>query len=373
MLPLEGITVLDLTRFLPGAMATMCLVRFGAEVIKIERPGEGDPARHLDGGKIFAYTNAGKKSIAIDLKHPKGSDLFRKLAQRSDVVLENFRPGVMERLNIGYDVLSRANERLIYVALTGYDSSGPMRGAAGHDINYISISGVLDLLSPEGATSPRLPGIQLADIAGGSHQVTIGILLALLARHRTGVGQRIDVAMATSIGELLAMPLSAFGTVPDREDGGLLAGRFACYNLYRCSDNRWIAVGALEPKFWRALCMELNREDLVDQQFSSEPIQTNIKECLSGIFANRSASHWIEALGSKDCCVTLVHTFEEAYVAGQFQSYSVGLGARLSGTRPLRVSDLKPPTLGEHATEISERLQLSNECLKQLLQERVIQ
>lgn len=373
MLPLDGITVLDLTRFLPGAMATMCMVRYGAEVIKIERPGDGDPARHLDGGNIFAYTNAGKKSIAVDLKHPKGCDLFRRLADRSDVVLENFRPGVMERLGIGYDALSRTNERLIYVALTGYDSSGPMSSVAGHDINYIATSGVLDVLSPDGANAPQLPAVQLADIVGGSHQVTIGVLLALLARQRTGVGQRVDVAMATSIGELLAMPLSSAGAMPDPDREGLLTGRFACYNLYRCGDKRWVAVGALEPKFWHTLCTELRCEHFVEQQFSEEPVQTQIKEFFSNTFGSRPARHWMEQLDGKDCCVTLVRTFDEACEAGQFRSYSVGVGARLSRTTAVAVSDLRPPTLSEHSREISDRLHLSNECVKQLVRERVIE
>jgi crotonobetainyl-CoA:carnitine CoA-transferase CaiB-like acyl-CoA transferase len=370
--PLEGVTVLDLTRFLPGAVATMCLVRFGAEVIKIERPGQGDPARHLDGGAIFAYTNRGKKSVAIDLKKSKGKQLFCDLAQTADVIFENFRPGVMERLGLGYDALAKVNPLLIYASLTGYGRTGPMHDAAGHDINYVAMSGVLDLVSAAGARSPQLPGIQLADIAGGSQQVTIGVLLALYARHRTGRGQKVEVSMASAIGEILAMPLARYlsRTAASPRDG-LLSGRFACYNLYVCKDCRWIAVGALEEKFWCNLCRKLNREDLQPQQFAPEPQQSEIRDLLASIFMECSSEEWLARLGNHDCCVTLVRTFEEACDAGQFSAYDVGMGANLSHT-PGTVLDAKVPALGEHVAEIAQRLQLSADCFTQLMREGVI-
>ena len=209
MTALDGITVLDLTRLLPGAVATQWLADFGAQVIKIEQPGTGDYARHNfgNGGEnpIFALTNRGKKSVALDLKDPQGAQSFLKLVTNADVLMEGFRPDVMKRLGLDYETLREVNPRLIYVALTGYGPTGKYSALAGHDINYLALSGVLDLMGREDGP-PSLAGIQIADLAGGSMQAVIGILLALEARHRTGRGQRVEVSMFAGSAAMMPVP-----------------------------------------------------------------------------------------------------------------------------------------------------------------------
>src|SRR5579863_4895678 len=256
MTALEHITVLDLTRLLPGAVATQILASYGARVIKIEQPGLGDYARHGFGTKggnpLFLETNRNKQSVALDLKHPEGKSILRKMAAGTDLVVESFRPGVMDRLGLGYEALSKINPRLIYVALTGYGQSGEYAQMAGHDLNYLAMAGVLNEIGPP--ERPVMANVQFADIAGGSLPVVIGALTALEARHSTGIGQFVDVSMTDCVTTLLPVPYSMYkssGRAPERGNE-LLSGRFACYNLYRASDERWLSVGCLEQKFWAA-------------------------------------------------------------------------------------------------------------------------
>jgi crotonobetainyl-CoA:carnitine CoA-transferase CaiB-like acyl-CoA transferase len=372
MRPLEGITVLDLTRFLPGAVATMWLVRYGAEVIKIERPGDGDPARSLGDGSIFAYTNRGKKSVGINLKDPRGRQLFYEMVKGSDVLIENFRPGVMDRLQANYDVLTRENSRLVYVSLSGYSPESAMGHAAGHDLNYVALSGMLDLLSPINGSSPVVPRVQVADVVGGSQQVLVGLLLALYARTRTGRGQRVNVSMASGMADLASVSLAACRhgkpCAPDEE---LLSGSFACYSLYRCKDDRWIAVGAVEPKFWCNLCRELRREDLLSHQFSPEPKQSQIKAVLSEVFLQRTAEEWFASLGSRECCITPVRTFAEAYADGHFDGQDIGTGAELTDTGG-ELPDPNVPALGQHGAEFFKKMQWSAEVVVEMKREGVL-
>jgi alpha-methylacyl-CoA racemase len=286
---LEGIRILDLTRLLPGAVATKWLVENGAEVIKIEQPPIGDYARESYLA-LFELTNQGKKSVAIDLKTSK--DSFLKLVRTVDVLIEGFRPGVMDRLGLGYDVLRELNPRLIYVSLTGY---GPHDLRAGHDVNYLAMSGVLDLNRAADGT-PVIPGVQIADLAGGSMQAVIGILLAIEERYRTGVGQRVDVSMTDGLDVLL--PIARAG------GSDLLSGKYACYHVYAAAGNSFVAVGALEGKFWANLCRELGCEQLIELQFVAE--QGPVISVLEGIFKTASAEEWFLRVGDKDCCVTPV-------------------------------------------------------------------
>ena len=346
MTALDGITVLDLTRLLPGAVATQWLADFGAEVIKIEQPGAGDYARRGFGSDeenpIFALTNRGKKSIAVDLKDPSGKERFLHLAKTADVVVEGFRPGVMDRLGIGFEVLRAVNPRLIYAALTGYGSKGKYAMLAGHDINYLALSGVLDLMGPEEG-APSLAGIQIADLAGGSMQMVIGILLALEARHRTGRGQRVDVSMFDGSAALMLVPLAEFrarGKPPERGND-LLSGRFACYQIYAAACGSYVAVGALEPKFWQNLCRALGCEDLIADQYAPEPRQSEIKARIAAKFLEATAEEWFVHLGTTDCCVTPVRNLKDA-----IHDYPAGPIPVLSET-PGR-SGGKAPRLDEH-------------------------
>jgi crotonobetainyl-CoA:carnitine CoA-transferase CaiB-like acyl-CoA transferase len=244
MRPLDGITVLDLTRLLPGAVATMMLGDFGAQVIKIEEPPAGDPMRQSRAGinhpsGYFLVTNRNKRSLTLNLKHEAGREVFLKLVEKADVVIEGFRPGVMERLGLDYETLRQLNPRLIYCALTGYGQDGPYRHQAGHDINYISTAGLLGVNGAKDGP-PTIPGVQIADLAGGSLHSVIGILLALQARAQTGVGQMVDISMTDCSLALMYIPFAIYlanQAQPQRGAEGL-TGRYACYHVYETKDGR---------------------------------------------------------------------------------------------------------------------------------------
>jgi crotonobetainyl-CoA:carnitine CoA-transferase CaiB-like acyl-CoA transferase len=341
---LDGITVLDLTRLLPGGVATMWLANFGAEVIKIEQPGVGDYAR--DTKPLFEATNRGKKSVAIDLKDADGKTAFLRLADRADVLVESFRPGVMDRLGCGYEVLSARNPLLVYCAITGYGQTGLWRELAGHDINYIAMAGLLELTG-SGGGPPAIPAAQIADLAGGSAQAVIGILLALFSRQSSGRGQFVDVSMMDGVAAMLPVALSQFqatGVLPRRGDE-VLTGKFACYNVYPTRDGRWLAVGALESKFWINLCTLLGRDDFIADQYAPDSRQDEIKRALAGLFAEKTAAEWWSLLRGVECCVTPVRTLEEL-------EQPVSLFPKLSHT-PARPGG-PPPSLGEHTLEILE-------------------
>ncbi len=346
MTALRGIKVLDLTRLLPGAVATQWLVDFGAEVIKVEQPGSGDYARQgfatTGENPIFALTNRGKKSVEIDLKHAQGKASFLKLAAAADVVIEGFRPDVMDRLGLGYEVLRAANPRLIYAALTGYGAEGKYAALAGHDINYLALSGVLDLMGPVDA--PALAGIQIADLAGGSMQAVIGILLAIEARHHTGKGQRVDVSMFAGSCSLMPIPLSMLksGRAPERGND-LLNGGYACYQIYPAAGGTFVTVGALEPKFWSNLCRELACEELIPEQYCA--VQSKLKTRLQEIFAQATAEEWFTRLGARDCCVAPVRHLKDAMA-----DYPGEPIPALSDT-PGRAEG-RAPRLGEHNQEL---------------------
>jgi len=328
--PLSGIVVLDLTRLLPGAVATQQLVDWGAEVIKIEQPGVGDYARAMNPA-VFARTNSGKKSLVIDLKQPRGREVLLALARHADVLIEGNRPGVMARLGLSFEELHAVNKRLIYVSLTGYGQAGPFAHLAGHDVNYLALGGVLSL------NLPIIPGVQIADLVGGSMQSVTGILLALVARQQTGEGRHVDVSMYQGVTSLLTIPLAAWQSTGREPVTGreTLSGRYACYKLYEAADGRWLAVGALEPKFWMELCTQLGCPELIPRQFE-EP-QDEVKARMAAIFRTKSAEEWFEVLRESDCCVTPVRTVSE--VAAEI---------------PPRDGP-PPPTLGQHTHEVLTR------------------
>jgi crotonobetainyl-CoA:carnitine CoA-transferase CaiB-like acyl-CoA transferase len=346
MTALHGINVLDLTRLLPGAVATQWLADFGAEVIKIEQPGSGDYARqgfNTPGeNPIFALVNRGKKSVEIDLKDAQGKQSFLKLAASADVVIEGFRPDVMDRLGLGYKILHAANPQLIYAALTGYGAEGKYASLAGHDINYLALSGVLDMMGP--VNSPALAGIQIADLAGGSMQAVIGILLAIEARHHTGRGQRVDVSMFAGSCSLMPVPLSMLksGRPPERGND-LLSGGYACYQIYEAAGGLFVTVGALEPKFWANLCRELDCQELIQEQYCAD--QSKLKVRLQQIFKQATAEEWFAKLGAKDCCIAPVRHLKDA-----LPDYPTAPIPVLSDT-PGRAEG-RAPRLGEHNEEL---------------------
>jgi crotonobetainyl-CoA:carnitine CoA-transferase CaiB-like acyl-CoA transferase len=388
MRPLDGITVLDLTRLLPGAVATMMLGDFGAEIIKIEEPGVGDPARlsragikKKDGqpGAYFLATNRNKRSIAINLKHARGREIFRKLAAEADVVIEGFRPGVMDRLGIGYETLREANQRLIYCAITGYGQDGPYRLRAGHDANYLSVAGLLSVNGPKDGP-PVLSGVQLADLAGGSLHAVIGVLLALQARERTGEGQMVDVSMMDGSLALMYVPFASYlanGAPPRRGNEGL-SGRYACYQIYETKDGRHLSLGALEPKFWENACRVLGREDFTDKCYSNSAQEMMI-EAFAAIFKTKTAAEWLAAFEDIDTCIALINDVAEMIDDPQVKHR--GLIAEIEHPEAGRIKQIAPtvklsatpgqiksapPLLGEHTREILAGIGYSGETIDEL-------
>jgi crotonobetainyl-CoA:carnitine CoA-transferase CaiB-like acyl-CoA transferase len=315
---LAGLRILDLTRLLPGPLATTLLADFGADVIKIEEVGRGDYERQIppigpgDSGYRFHLVNRNKRSVALNLKDPRGVDVFRRLADEADVVVEGFRPGVVARLGIAYEQLRERNPRLIYCSISGYGQAGPYAHLAGHDINYLALGGVLSLTgTPE---LPALPGVQIADI-GVAQMALVGILLALAARERTGRGQLVDVSMLdTAIFWLSGRAQWWFGeqTVPER---GALPGTGASpgYNVYRTRDDKLIAVGCLEPHFWARLCTVLGLPELADEQSPQGGRREEIFALLRARFAERTRDEWFTLLREADACGTPVLDIGEVW------------------------------------------------------------
>jgi len=318
-----------LTRLLPGAYATMLLADFGAEVVKIEEPGAGDPLRTLppliEGVSAYHLAlNRNKRSRALDLKSDAGQEVFLEMAAQADVVIENFRPGVMRRLGLDYESLRAVNPRLIYCAITGYGQDGPRRTEAGHDLNFIALAGLLGLNAKEDG-EPVIPGVQFADLAGGSLPAVIGILLAVAARERTGAGQMVDISMLDGVLSLMVAPLVtllATGREP-QPSGEALTGRYACYHVYEAGDGRHLALAALEPKFWAVVCRALGREDLIARQFAEGEPRAACVEALQSIFRTKTANEWVAQFAGLDACLTPVKTLGEVLADPQVKARGV--------------------------------------------------
>ncbi|MBL8212950.1 MAG: CoA transferase [Bryobacterales bacterium] len=281
---MQGVRVLDLTRLLPGPLASRWFVDMGAEIIKVEPPG-GDPLRRMEPPSLFASLNEGKTCLELSLKVPEQREQFLTMADRADVVLEGFRPGVLDALGCGWQILHARNPRLILTSISGYGPEHPYRDRAGHDINYLAVAGVLPFLHYQ------VPGVQIADIAGGSMPAVLGTLAALYERTRTGLGQHVEVSMMHNSALLLA--LAGHGAQDP------ISGRYACYRVYRCAGGGHIAFGALEPKFWQAICRDLQRPQWVARQWDASLVGE-----VEALLASQPAERWAQALSHPDCCVT---------------------------------------------------------------------
>lgn len=337
-LPLAGIRVLDLTRLLPGPAATMHLADMGAEVIKIEDKGIGDYARSMGHvrksvSQFFVAVNRGKQFLRMDLKDAADREQFLGMVETADVVVESFRPGVMDKLGVGWDVLKQRNPRLVMCAISGYGKDGPFAQLAGHDINYIGYAGMLDQnAGPDGV--PALPNLQVGDLLGGAQAAVQGILAAIIGAKTSGQGRFVDISMTDTVFAHNIMPLVAvnnFGqTAPPGRD--LLTGGAACYNVYRTSDNRYMAVGALEPKFWEACCEVLQRPDLKARHWAygqrvGGADAMALKSEMDAIFTAHSMAYWTEKFSNADCCVTPILRTEEALEHPLFQARKMALKA----------------------------------------------
>ena len=319
-LPLEGLKVLDLTRLLPGGFCSLLLADFGADVIKVEDTGLGDYVRwappYYEGAEpsarsaLFLGLNRGKRSIRIDLKSDQGKQVLLKLVRDVDVVLESFRPGVMDRLGVGYERLRQENPRLVYCAITGYGQDGPKRDRPGHDINYLGLNGILGLTGEAGGP-PVSAAAQIADLGGGALMGVAGTLIALHERARSGQGQLVDCSMfdgSLSFLAMLAGEMLADGNTPRR--GELtLAGGITCYRPYRCADG-YVTLGALEPKFWAEFCRGVGREDLLEHAF--DPPGSDAHRAVCEVFAARTRARWEEFASEHECCLEPVLGLDEA-------------------------------------------------------------
>lgn len=325
--PLAGLRVLDLTRLLPGPLATRQLALWGAEVTKVEDPGAGDDMRRLLGtdvdvqagrpSAVYRHLNEGKHVLRLDLRSEAGRGDLLARVREADALVEGFRPGVMARLGLGWDVLYAANPRLVMCAITGYGQQGAYAQRAGHDINYIALAGVLGQTgTAEGELA--LPNFQIADLMGGTQAALSGLLAALLGAQRTGRGRFVDVSMTREvyrhhvIGRFEHPP----GTPPSAPGRGLLSGGAPCYGLYRTADGRHLAVGALELKFWRGLCEVVGRPEWGGQHWSlgqapGSEAALALRGELAGLLARETLSHWVPRFEAADCCVTPVLRLDE--------------------------------------------------------------
>lgn len=316
--PLSHLRVLDFTTLLPGPYATMMLADMGADVLRVESPTRVDLVRMLppyDQGVATAhsYLSRGKRALALDLKTPAAVAAIKELVQQYDVVIEQFRPGVMDRLGLGYQVLRQINPALIYCAITGYGQSGPYRARAGHDINYLALAGVASY-SGRAATGPAPLGIQVADVAGGSHHAVMGLLAAVIHRQHSGEGQFVDISMTDAAFSLNAMAAAASlagGREPAPEQEMLNGGSF--YDYYQTADKRWLAVGSLEPQFMQVLCNVLGNPALASKGLSQNPAdQKHLKQALQALFETRTLAQWELLFADQDACVEPVLTLREA-------------------------------------------------------------
>jgi alpha-methylacyl-CoA racemase len=380
-LPLEGIKVLDLSRLLPGGFCSLLLADFGADVLKVEDTGMGDYIRlsppYIDGAEdsaksaLFLSLNRNKRSIRLDLKSEGGREALLRLVREYDVVLESFRPGVLDRLGVGYERMREENPGIVYCAISGYGQTGPRRDAAGHDMNYLGLVGLLGLTGERGGEPVQAAG-QIADLGGGALMAAFGIMAALRERDGgpdkpgSGEGQLVDVSMADGALSWLAMVAGAYFADGNRPQRGelLLAGSVICYRPYECADG-WVSLGALEPKFWQAWCRGVEREDLIEKQFERPGSEAH--EQVQEIFKARPRADWEAFAREHDCCLEPVLELDEALSSELVREREMvveidqpgaerpvrqlGIPVKL-GRTPGEPARLPGPALGEHTEEV---------------------
>ncbi|MCB2194010.1 MAG: CoA transferase [Deltaproteobacteria bacterium] len=359
---LSGVKVLDLTMNLPGPYLTWLMACLGAEVIKVENPNGGDYMRTTvsTGGEepaYFASVNRGKKSLALNLKDPAGRDILLDLLKTHDILVEGFRPGVMARLDLDYPTMQRLQPRLIMASISGYGQEGSYSGRAGHDINYLSLAGVLGITGSHRGDL-AIPGVQVADLAGGALFGLTGILAAMHQRERTGQGQHVDTSMFDGSLSLATMVWAGVESGLDQPQpaGMTLNGARPCYNLYRTADGGWFSLGALEPKFWQNFCTALQRPDLVEKQFGGQ----GVVEEVAAIFAGRTRQEWAAFWAEYDACCEPVLSLPEAAVSQLTEERDMieqsPVGRHLACPLKLSASPASAgaasPALGQHTREV---------------------
>lgn len=402
MSALEGVKVLDLTRVIPGTFCTMLLGDFGAEVLKVESPkvtefvGSARSPSGEENRRKAAYfaPNRNKKSIAIDLKSKAGKEIFHRLSQQADVIVEGFRPGVTKRLGIDYETINELNPRIIYCSLSGYGQGGPYHAFPGHDINYIAMAGILGLIGSR-ESPPVIPLNLIADFAAAALYGALGICLALLARNKTGKGQFVDVSYldgAVSLTNWFSINYFCEGLTLKRGESWL-NGAYPYYGVYKTKDEKYITIGCIEPHFWENLCRFLGREEYVPFHFAPEhmvckpadPKWDEIRSFLQQIFLTKTRDEWFDLLSRNDIPAGKVYAQDEVFVDPQVlhrqmvvevehpilgKIKQIGIAPKLSDT-PGKVRGLSP-LLGEHTSEILQQLGYKIEEIDNLRKEGVI-
>lgn len=389
--PLASLNILDFSTLLPGPFASLLLADMGAQVLRVESPTRMDLVRvlppHVDGTSAsHAYLNRNKRCIALDLKQAQAVEVVKQLVQEYDIVLEQFRPGVMDKLGVGYEALKAINPRLIYVSITGYGQTGPLRDRAGHDINYLALAGIASYTGRRD-TGPLPLGVQLADIGGGSLHGVMGLLAAVIHRQQTGEGQQVDVSMtdcAFSLHGMAGAGYLAAGIEPEMESLALNGGSF--YDYYRTRDGRWFSVGSLEPQFMQQFCAAIGRPELAARGLSPKPEdQQALKREIATEFEKHDFAEWQQRFAALDACVEPMLSLAEAVEHPQLRERGVVTqvpdgkgGVQRQAACPIRFSAGLPEQrhigagLGAHTTEVMAELGYSTEQVQALKAAKVI-
>jgi alpha-methylacyl-CoA racemase len=387
---LDGVRVLDLTRLLPGGFCTLLLADMGADVLKVEDTAGGDYIRWMPpyyGGEeqqragtasaYFLALNRNKRSMRLNLKDPRGRDVLLRLVEDHDVLVESFRPGVMDRLGVGWDALRAQNPRLVYCPISGYGQDGPLTGRSGHDTNYLALNGLLGLTGRRGGPPIQSAG-QIADLGGGGLMAAVGILAALVERERSGAGQMVDISMTDGALSWLAMVAARYFAeqrVPHRGEPELTGG-IACYFPYETKDGRWVALGALEPKFWQNWCNGAGRPDLVEKQFEHPDSEAGAE--VAAVFRERTRDEWAAFAGEHDCCLEPILDLDEALESELVRARGMvveleqpGIGAVKQVGAPIKLSRTPAdtsgaaPALGAHTDEVLREVGIDPDPLRE--------
>ncbi|OGQ00830.1 MAG: hypothetical protein A2026_02965 [Deltaproteobacteria bacterium RBG_19FT_COMBO_46_12] len=383
--------MLDLSRLLPGPYCSLLLADLGMEVLKIEDPELGDymrgmgPVRKKDSAYFLAL-NRNKKSMLLNLKVKEGKEIFNRLIDTYDILLEGFRPGVMDRLGIGYQELKSRNPGVIFCSLSGYGQDGPYKERSGHDINYIGLGGILELTGPKDG-DPTIPGAQIADIGGGGMMAAIAILAAIVHREKTGEGQYLDVAMHDGVISWLSIHAGRYfmdNELPKRGEMHL-SGRFACYQVYPTKDGRHISLGALEPKFWKNFCQAIGREDLVLKQFTEGEERVQIIKEIRELFKTKTQKEWVEFFKNVDACLepilSLGEVFQHPHVLHRKMviEYEHPVEGKIRQVgNPIKSSQFPfeirtpSPAWGEHTMEVLKEIGYSEKEIKHFKEAKAI-
>jgi crotonobetainyl-CoA:carnitine CoA-transferase CaiB-like acyl-CoA transferase len=391
MLPLEGIRILDLTRLLPGPFCSLMLADLGAEVIKVEDTMVGDYLRWSNTlitesqNVNFAALNRNKKSIKLNLKPKEGKEIFAQLVAQSDVVLDGFRPGRLDKLGVGYEAMSKVNPRIIFCAISGYGQTGPYTDRAGHDLNYMALSGFLGLFGKRDG-GPVMPAAQIADLTG-AYLAAIGVLAAIVGRAQTRRGQFVDISMMDGVWPWMMPFLPQFlnGDAQPQRGGLLLGGAMPCYNVYECADGKWLSLGALEPQFWVTFCKMAEHAEWIDHGRDMDDAAEPTFAAIRAFFKTKTRDDWLAFFDDADVCLEPVLSLQEALQHPQNQHRRTMVELELPNygkvkqiASPLKLSDitasrLEPsPEYGQHTEEVLRGLGYGTDAIAALKEKKVI-